>query len=1221
MIHIFRQRFATVIALICLLSGMTLSMSARTSLLKDYTPNGESFTRNTAVNFQKQTFKAVLDLSTCQSSTQYENVLSIGEDLQGANGWGGVYVIHLFYTKSSSSLQINCFNTSQTHREDISGISGETTIELKSDGLYVNGTKRCDASTISGLLSLSNILYGSTQGNTRSWATYKEVSLEDVEGGSGGGGTEGGGGGTATERKFDASWISNQNKYADYKENGHATFIPYASVADMKADANYAKPWLTPEKAQTQLLNGTWKFKYVPGTTSGPGTSDFFDADLDDSAWNDIRVPLSWEMAGYGKPVYTNVGYPFSNNPPNANQGLSYYGVEDNNATGFYRRSFNIPQSWDGKRLFVHFDGIYSAAVVWVNGKYVGYSQGSNNDAEFDITEFAKVGDNQLSVRVYRWCDGSYLEGQDMWHLSGIHRDVYLVATPKVFVSDHYITSSLSNDATSGQLNVKLTVDNRDAVQTEKQLNVELLDADGKTVATGSASYQGSANESLDVKLNNLSALHPWSAEDPYLYTVVVRQADADGADEMVFSTKYGFRKITKSGNLIYINGKRVFFKGVNTQDTHPEYGRAIDTETMLSDVTLMKQANVNTVRTSHYPRQPKMYAMFDAYGIYTMDEADVECHYNQNLSSNYSWNGAILDREVRMVMRDRNHPSVIFWSMGNECGSASNFSTAYSEMKSLDDRFIHYEGNMSYSDLGSSMYPTVSNVSGSSNGYSGKPYFICEYAHAMGQAVGNLKEYWDIIEKSSGITGGCIWDWVDQSLYDPERLLKGEKKDVNGMNYWVSGYDYNSPSGVGQGFQGNFLNNGIITPDRAWTGKLTEVKHVYQNISFSSNDGKTVTIKNKNSFASLDAYRLVYRVLRDGRLVEEGTAQMPNIAAGSSADVTLPIKAETDNDAEWLVNVQLQLKEQTLWAEEGYAVAEDQFELVKRPSLASHNAEGGQLSVSGQTVSGTTADGKAFAVSFSNGKMTSWKFDGENIIAQGPDFNSYRKVDNDRNFSPDFTNSTSVSVTGALAKSGNNATMSVSGYAYSCSYTIDYTFYADATIDMKVTFSPSGNLARMGLGMQFAQGMEDVEYYGRGPWSNYSDRKTGSFLGRYQTTVDDMVDEMIHPQTYGDHQDLRDLTLRNLTNGLSLNVQTEGQVSFSLGHYDETRWCTYGDSMWNSQLHWYDLSRDPQIYAHFDYFQRGLGNNSCGGDSCLSEYTCPSWGSYSYTLRFTPTK
>lgn len=1221
MIHIFRQRFATVIALICLLSGMTLSMSARTSLLKDYTSNGESFTRSTAINFQKQTFKAVLDLSTCQSSTQYENVLSIGEDLQGANGWGGVYVIHLFYTKSSSSLQINCFNTSQTHREDISGISGETTIELKSDGLYVNGTKRCDASTISGLLNLSNILYGSTQGNTRSWATYKEVSLEDVEGGSGGGGTEGGGGGTATERKFDASWISNQNKYADYKEDGHATFIPYASVADMKADANYAKPWLTPEKAQTQLLNGTWKFKYVPGTTSGPGASDFFDADLDDSAWDDIRVPLSWEMAGYGKPVYTNVGYPFSNNPPNANQGLSYYGVEDNNATGFYRRSFNIPQSWDGKRLFVHFDGIYSAAVVWVNGKYVGYSQGSNNDAEFDITEFAKVGDNQLSVRVYRWCDGSYLEGQDMWHLSGIHRDVYLVATPKVFVADHYITSSLSNDATSGQLNVKLTVDNRDAVQTEKQLNVELLDAEGKTVANGSASYQGSANESVDVKLNNLSALHPWSAEDPYLYTVVVRQADADGADEMVFSTKYGFRKITKSGNLIYINGKRVFFKGVNTQDTHPEYGRAIDTETMLRDITLMKQANVNTVRTSHYPRQPKMYAMFDAYGIYTMDEADVECHYNQNLSSNYSWNGAILDREVRMVMRDRNHPSVIFWSMGNECGSASNFSSAYSEMKSLDDRFIHYEGNMSYSDLGSSMYPTVSNVSSSSNGYSGKPYFICEYAHAMGQAVGNLKEYWDIIEKSSGITGGCIWDWVDQSLYDPERLLKGEKKDVNGMNYWVSGYDYNSPLGVDQGFQGNFLNNGIITPDRAWTGKLTEVKHVYQNISFSSNDGKTVTIKNKNSFASLDAYRLVYRVLRDGRLVEEGTAQMPNIAAGSSADVTLPIKAETDNDAEWLVNVQLQLKEQTLWAEEGYAVAEDQFELVKRPSLASHNAEGGQLSVSGQTVSGTTADGKAFAMSFANGKMTSWKFDGENIIAQGPDFNSYRKVDNDRNFSPDFTNSTSVSVTGALAKSGNNATMSVSGYAYSCSYTIDYTFYADATVDMKVTFSPSGNLARMGLGMQFAEGMEDVEYYGRGPWSNYSDRKTGSFLGRYQTTVDDMVDEMIHPQTYGDHQDLRDLTLRNLTNGLSLNVQTEGQVSFSLGHYDETRWCTYGDSMWNSQLHWYDLSRDPQIYAHFDYFQRGLGNNSCGGDSCLSEYTCPSWGSYTYTLRFTPTK
>ena len=1225
MIANIKQRLVLLLSLVCLLAGGTLSVQARQSLLTNYTPDGKSFKYETAINFQKQSFKAVLDLSTCDDSKANENVLSIGDDLQGANGWGGVNVIHLFYTKSSSNLQINCFNPSQTHREDISNISGETTIELKSDGLYINGVLRCDASTVSNILAMSSILYGSTQGNTRSWATYKEISLEDVTGGSTG--ETGGGGSGTSERKFDASWIQNQQKVGDYKEDAHATFIPYASVEAMKSDAAFKEPWLTPQNAETQLLNGEWKFKFVPGTQNGPGESEFFAADYDDSAWDNIRVPLSWEMAGYGTPVYTNVGYPFLNNPPNANVGYTYYGVEDHNAIGFYRRSFNVPESWNGKRLFVHFDGVYSAAVVWVNGKYVGYSQDSNTDAEFDITDFAKVGDNQLSVRVYRWCDGSYLEGQDMWHLSGIHRDVYLVATPKVFVADHYITApNLSEDATSGTLKVALKVDNRDGVEAAKKFSVELLDSEGKTVGSATAEYSGTETKTVDATISQLSGLHAWSAEDPYLYSVVVKQQTADGADEMVFSTKYGFRNIKQNGKLVYINGKRVFFKGVNTQDAHPEYGRAIDMETMLRDVEMMKQANVNTVRTSHYPRQPKMYAMFDAYGLYTMDEANVECHFNQNLASNSTWRTAIDDREVRMVMRDRNHPSVIFWSLGNESGGASNFASSVSKIRQLDDRLIHYEGNMSYSDLGSSMYPTVSSVSGSSNGYAGKPYFICEYAHAMGQAVGNLQEYWDVIEASNGILGGCIWDWVDQSFYDPARLVKGERKSENGFNYWVSGYDYNSTGGVGVGFQGNFVNNGIITPDRAWTGKLTEVKRVYQNAAFNDfYDGK-LTLKNKNSFVSLEGYDLVYQVLRDGRVVEEGTADMPAIAAGKEAKVAIPYTTNVGDDAEYLLNVSLRLKEATMWAEEGYAVAEQQFEIGKRPALAAHNADMNScsaLTVEGQTVKGKTADGE-FAISFNNGKMQTWTYNGKALIAEGPDFNSYRKVDNDRNFRPTFSNSASVSVTGALAKSGDNATMSVKGRANACQYTIDYTFYPDGVVDMKVTFSPSGSLARMGLGMQFAAGFEDVEYYARGPWSNYADRKSGSMIGRYQTTVDDMVDEMLHPQTYGDHQDMRSLTLRNNSvpgQPLSLNIEAEGQAAFSLGHYDETRWCTWGDSMWNSQLHWYDLTRDPQIYAHFDYAQRGLGNNSCGGDGCLSQYEVPSWGNYSYTLRFTPGK
>ena len=1415
-----KQDIVALAALLVLMVTQAFAAETKTDILTDYTPNGSSFSNQTEIDFQKQSFKAVLDLSTCQSTTTNENVLSIGNDLQGTNDWGNANVIHLFYTKSSNTLQVNCFNggASYTYRKDHTNISGETTIELNSNGLYLNDTKICDASNISNILSLTSILYGSTQGSTRSWATYKSVSLitkettggtttptttfsvpaygstyyicpagyptrcftvttsnndeeitvttksdsntgqqwitkqgnysttypwhivnvmsskaldmagnntdvmplqwtsenengeananqewkfEEVDAtnhtykiyaytqnktyyltydgtnggklgrttssssatafgfistnGSAGGGTISGGG--TSSRSFSVSWISNQSKVSDYKEDAHATFIPYASVEQMKADdKHYAEPWQQPDstKAEYINLNGTWKFKYVAGTSYGPGSSDFYAKDYNDSGWDNIRVPLSWEMANYGKPVYTNVGYPFSNNPPNANTGMSQYGVTDNNATGFYRRTINIPATWKDKRVFVHFDGVYSAAVVWVNGKYVGYSQDSNTDAEFDITDFVETGDNQLSVRVYRWCDGSYLEGQDMWHLSGIHRDVYLVATPKVFVSDHYITSSLSSDATSGSMSVKLTVDNRNIVSATKTLQVTLLDRDGKKIANGTETYSGKATAEKTITLNNLSNLHPWSAEDPYLYTVIVSQKNENGTEEMAFSTKYGFRNITKSGNLIYINGKRVYFKGVNTQDTHPEYGRAIDMETMMKDLTMMKKANVNTVRTSHYPRQPKMYAMMDALGFYVMDEADVECHYNQNLSSNSSWITAMDDRTKRMVLRDRNHPSVIFWSLGNECGGGSNFSTTYNTCKNLDSRFVHYEGagsGTNYSDLGSNMYPTVSSVRENRSGLNGKPYFICEYAHAMGQAVGNLKEYWDVIENSTGIIGGCIWDWVDQSVYDPTKLVNGQKKSDNGFNYWVSGYDYNSTSGINYGFQGNFLNNGIITPDRTWTGKLSEVKKVYQNVKFSdfSASAKSVNIANKYAFMpiSSDNFDIAYRVMKDGRLVEEGTlASFQTIAAGSSATVTLPINTAVDKSAEYLVNIELRVKKPTngaadwtTWAEEGYSIADAQFSLSEQntsngtakgtdgtmgfPVLPSYTSAGGSLSVSGNTVTGTDNNGKAYSIEFNtSGKMTSWTYDGKNLINAGPDFNSYRKVDNDRNFSTTFKNSSSISITRALAKSGNNATMSVKGSATGCSYTINYTFYPDGTVDMNVKFSPSQSLARIGLGMQFASGFENVEFYARGPRSNYSDRKTGSYLGRFTTTVDDMVDEMIHPQTFGDHEDMRELILTNKASNVQIGIKAGGRASFSLSHYDETKWCTSGDSMWNTKLHWYDLTRNPQVYAHFDYMQRGLGNNSCGGDSCLSDYMCPSssWNSnYGYTLRFTP--
>ena len=555
--------------------------------------------------------------------------------------------------------------------------------------------------------------------------------------------------GTPNYGSFSVNWISTAITYEHHKEAAHATYIPYATTAAMQADAPYRQPWLAPEKAEYMSLNGTWKFKYAAGTSSAPATTNYYGNDQSTSGWDDIQVPLSWEMAGYGKPVYTNVGYPFmqsiSGASVNVNSCYTQYGVTDYNATGFYRRTFILPEGWKDKRVFVHFDGVYSAAVVWVNGQYVGYSQGSNTDAEFDLTGFVTTGENNISVRVYRWCDGSYLEGQDMWHLSGIHRDVYLVATPKTFVSDHVITFADSNTAaTAGTLNVALTMDNRDGGSAAKTVDVKLLDDDNREVASGSASFSftSATTATQTVSLRGLTGLKAWSCEEPNLYTVVVSQKDAGGNEEMAFSTRYGFRNITQSGNTVLINGQRVYFKGVNTQDTDPLTGRAIRLETMLRDVQLMKQANINTVRTSHYPRQPKMYAMFDAYGLYCMDEADVECHYaGTAISSNSSWQNAMNDRVERMVKRDRNHPSVIFWSLGNECGAGSNFSGMYNKVKNLDSRLIHNEQNQSYSDLGSNMYPKVSTVSSNKSGYNGKPYFICEYAHAMGNAVGNLQE------------------------------------------------------------------------------------------------------------------------------------------------------------------------------------------------------------------------------------------------------------------------------------------------------------------------------------------------------------------------------------------------------------------------------------------------------------------------------------------------
>ena len=1053
----------------------------------------------------------------------------------------------------------------------------------------------------------------------------------------------GGSSAVRTPTEFDVGWISDQRVIGVNKEPARATYFPYSTREAMVSDAFYNEPWLDCKSDLVMYLNGTWKFRWVKGTKEGPGPSEFQAPDLDDSEWDDIRVPMNWEMAGkYNLPTYNNTGYPFHNRPPYAMEGHEDHGIVDHNATGFYRRSFDLPEDWSNKEIFLHFDGVYSCCAVWVNGQFRGYSQGSNTDAEFDVTSAVRPGKNQLSVQVYRWCDGSYLEGQDMWRLSGIHRDVYLIARPKTFVSDHYLTVvDQSADATSGRLRAIVSLDNREGVDVVKKLSAELVDPDGEVVATveKTVSVKGNGAGTVELLTPKLSGLSPWSADRPTLYSAIFSQRDASGNLEAIFTTKYGFRNISvvNKGDDHYftLNGKRVFFKGTNIHDAHPLYGRYVDPETMLKDVSLMKQANVNMVRTSHYPRSPRMLAIFDAFGMSAMDEADLECHGNQGLTRDKNWTRAFVDRVERMALRDRNHPSVVFWSLGNENGSGDNMRRCYEAVKRLDDRFIHCHGEDSASDMYSEMYTSVGSAKNRERGNNGKPFFICEYAHAMGQAVGNLVDYWRVIENSSGIVGACVWDWVDQAIYDPARILDGKLVDANGFRAWTGGYDYDPwfdrHVGNDKSFQGNYLNNGIVTPDRAFTAKLAEVKKVYQFVEFSL-DGTKLTIRNKYPFANLgDFLYLSWVVRKDGVDVEEGRADV-DVPPGESVDRELNLKTKTSDDAEFVLIAGLCLKEKTLWAEEGYRLADEQFVLKERGPLPPVEAEGA-LEVKGNVVTG-----EDFSVCFNDdGAIASYVYRGVELLAGAPEYNDFRRIDNDNEGKQarrdvndgeggyDYADPQirEHKIVEPLRVRGSKATLTMSATGDKTNYTVAYAVYANGVVEMKTTFEPRRRgLRRLGLGMRFAPGFDDIEYYARGPQSNYRDRKTGSYLGRYATSVRDMVDENVHPQTYGDRQDLRDLLLINNLTPVNLRVQTEGMVSFSVSRFDELEW---NRDLHYTRFHWSDLTPRPELFAHFDYWQRGIGNNSCFSDCCLPQYETPYPGNYqgadelSFKLRFTP--
>lgn len=1002
--------------------------------------------------------------------------------------------------------------------------------------------------------------------------------------------------------KIASPYWEDETIFGENKERGVATYMPYKDEAAMRADAAYfATPWTTPQNDRYQLLSGTWRFHFVSEPSSRP--LDFFKEGYDVSQWDTIPVPSNWEMQGYDRPIYCNVEYPHANTPPfikarpGYNDGGKNYGI---NPVGSYVRDFDVPADWLNRRTFIHFGGIYSAAFVWLNGQYVGYTQGANNVTEFDLTPHLRAGHNRLAVQVFRWSDGSYLECQDMFRMSGIHRDVYIYNVPCVSVRDHYVTSQLDAARENARLDIALTVDNRDRLAAAKQIVVKVLDTEGREVAQTTESVNLSADTLKTIKARlEVKAIRLWSAETPNLYTIAVVQKDGEGNEEMAFSTKYGFRDIAIRDAKVFVNGRPVFFKGVNRQDTDPLLGRAVTTETMLKDVMLMKQHNINTIRTSHYPNNARMYAMFDHYGLYCMDEADLEDHANQSLSDRPSWIPAFTDRIERMVLRDRNHPSVIFWSLGNECGGGENFKYCYAKARELDPRPIHYEGTRDgksyggnrFSDLYSKMYPGMDWMDHYRNSFD-RPMFICEMAHSMGNSTGNMREYCERAESSSSIIGFGIWDWIDQAIYEPAEIKAGTYK-----GRLRTGYDFPGPH------QGNFCSNGLIPATRTPSAKLMEVKAAYQYVKFAL-DGvdeskNTVRVKLTNAyvFRDLSGMDLQYETMVDGVVKKTKTLRLSPVAAGDSLLLTFKpsvslAKAKAQGK-EVMLNIRVVGRAASLFAPAGHVYAAAQFGLTERAPLAPLTVKGTNHLAMTDGAGALFLGNDRVSLRFdqSTGRLIALAFGGRNIISEegGFVYDNHRWIENDRYGRTD----NGLAAEGKLSVENKDGLTIVktSRDGNLCAQEIDYAISPDGVVDMTVRLFPkTDDLRRAGVVCLLDSALSQIDYYAHGPYENWADRLDGCPVGRYSSSVADMVEFNQKPQTTGGREGLRSMTLK-AADGFAVSIQTEGEVSFSL--------TPYTDAQLMNAAHYYDLTPGRSNVWHLDAKTRGVGNASCGGAAC----------------------
>lgn len=970
-------------------------------------------------------------------------------------------------------------------------------------------------------------------------------------------------------------------------------------------------------------LNGRWKFHWVEKPADRP--TDFYKPSYDDSQWEEIEVPSNWQLAGYGLPYYMNSAYVFDKNPP--------YIQPDYNPVGSYRKEFERPSEWQNKLVFIHFDGVESAFYIWVNGQKVGYSQGSRTPAEFNVTPFLKEGKNILAVEVFRWSDGSYLECQDFWRLSGIFRDVYLFAAPAVRLHDFEVRCDLDEKYQDARLNVVAKVKN-DGEEEARNISIEMTLLDGNNLPVESeilmsaeSEYIAPGAESLMKMKREVGNPRKWSAEEPYLYKVLLTLKDGEGHVLENKSCRFGFREVEINGGQLLVNGVPVLLKGVNRHEHDPDTGHYVTEESMLEDIRLMKLNNINAVRTCHYPDDPKWYDLCDLHGLYLVDEANIESHGmgyrpDETLANKPEWLMAHLDRIQRMVERDKNHPSVIIWSMGNEAGDGTNFQAASDWIHRRDpSRPVHYEraGLRPHTDIYCPMYARIPHLVRYAEKEPDRPLILCEYAHAMGNSVGNLVDYWEVIEAYDHLQGGFIWDWVDQGI---------RKKTADGREYWAYGGDF----GEGKSDK-NFCMNGLVLPDRSVTPKLLEVKKVYQYVKVEPVDltRGEIKITNNYDFIPLDRFVVEWEIREDGRSIREGSLANPAVPPGESrifrcdGDGIMP-----RSGSEYLLDVHIRTDHAWGMLPEGHEVAKEQFVLpLHEKSAVTELPAGKALELTDEEES-VRVEGKDFAIRFdkSTGLIHTFLYRGTDLIVEGPAPDFWRApTDNDfGNGMPERcriwreASRNRQLVRFEIVSQEEKKVQIEAKYILpdvASEHTVMYTILNTSDVIVQNHFIPGKQklpeLLRFGMRMRLPKDFANVQWYGRGPHENYEDRKTSAFIGLYANTVYDQYVRYASPQENGYKTDVRWVALTQ-GKGVGLLIAGLPTICFSALPY------SVEDLTQQSRgtKHPTDLTERNFIELCTDHRQTGVGGDNSWGARPLEKYTL-SAVEYSYSFRLRP--